>query len=301
MVKSVLVPLDGSTMAEQVLPYAEALVKQSQGQLFLLTAIPDIATSGEYIGQRDIAKEMEEAEAYLDGKAKPLAAAGIKIAAEARVGIDVSTVILDLCQEHNIELVAMTTHGRSGITRWIYGSVADRVLHHTHLPLLLVRSSEEQPPSGSVKNILIPLDGSPLAASVLPFVSEIAKGFDAQIYFFHAVPPVGAYPGIATEQIAVAQVLDDLQQQAKEYIASMVKDAQANGIKATGAVTIGFAVDEILNAAYSANCDLIALGTHGRAGIGRWVMGSVADAVLRRSHLPCLIVRPEEKELESSK
>lgn len=300
MVKSVLVPLDGSETAEEVLPYAEALVKQSGGQLFLLTAIPDIATSGEYIGQRNIEKEMAEAQDYLDGKARPLSTAGLRVQATARVGIDVSTVILETCQEHNIDLVAMTTHGRSGVTRWIYGSVADRVLHHTHLPLLLVRSSEDRKSSGAVKNILVPLDGSPLAASILPFVNDIAMGFKARLNFFHAVPPVGTYPGIATEAIAVAEVLDDLQKQAKEYVDSLVKDASAQGIDAAGAVAIGFAVDEIINAAAQTSADLVALSTHGRAGLGRWIMGSVADAVLRRSHLPCLIVRPEEKELEHS-
>ncbi|HXG35978.1 MAG TPA: universal stress protein [Dehalococcoidia bacterium] len=301
MLKTVLVPLDGSPLAEGVLPYAESLAQASGAELFLLTAIPEVATSGEYFGQRDLQKESEQAREYLAATSKQLSDLGLKIRTDVIVGIDVAGIILDCSQDCDADLIAMSTHGRTGITRWIYGSVTDKVLHHTHQPLLLVHSSKEEKPLRPlpVRRILVPLDGSPLAASVLPFVKGLAKDMGATIVLFHAVPPVGSYAGMAPD-VNLGAVLEDLQKQGQEYLTQIAREIQAEGLETEAYVTLGFAVDDILRVSQEKQVDLIALGTHGRSGIGRWIMGSVTDAVLRRSALPCLVVRPEESQIKAA-
>jgi len=113
---------------------------------------------------------------------------------------------------------------------------------------------------------------------------------------YHAVQPISAYPGFETVNPQLdGQVLQEMQQQAKELLSRAAHDISERGVNATVAVSIDLAVDGILRAAKETGADLIAIGTHGRSGLGRLVMGSVANAVMRRATLPCLLVHPSGK------
>jgi len=147
-----------------------------------------------------------------------------------------------------------------------------------------------------IKKILVPLDGSELSSSVLSFVVDLAKPLEASVILFHAVvPPVLTYPG--AEGIGFdARVLEEMESGAQNFLSSAAGDLAAKGVPTDILVTVGNATDGIVAAADSEGVDLIVMSTHGRSGIGRLVLGSVADALVRRSRRPVVLVRPQQPE-----
>lgn len=143
-----------------------------------------------------------------------------------------------------------------------------------------------------IDKILVPLDGSDLSSSVLPFALELAKRFDASIVLFHAVvPPVLTYPG--AETIAFdARVLEEMETGARNFLSSAASDLNAKGVRTEVVVAVGNATDCIVAAAESEGAGLIAMSTRGRSGLSRLVLGSVADAVVRRAGRPVVLIPP---------
>jgi len=296
MLKTILVPLDGSELAEQVIPFARELAQRSGAELLLLTSIQPVGIWDATATAINWEREERLAQEYLDAQKERLQGAGVKVRTRCEHG-DAAANIIGTAEAEAVSLIAISTHGRSGISRWLFGSVADRVVQAAHVPLLMIRPDPKAPPPPPVfEKILVPLDGSNVAASVIPFVEEIARLFGASLVLYHAVPPVSAYPGFETVNPQLdSRVLQDLQDQARELLSAAARDIQGRGLQATVAVSIDLAVDGILNAARETGADLIAIGTHGRSGLGRIVMGSVANAVMRRATIPCLLVHPNGK------
>ncbi len=145
-----------------------------------------------------------------------------------------------------------------------------------------------------IKRILVPLDGSELSRAVLPTIEELALKLGASLVLFHAISPIIAtYPGV--EMIAVDNsYLEDQQRAAGQFLSKVAAEQSARGLQVTRVIATGSVVDEIVRAAGNSGADMIAMSTHGHSGIGRWVLGSVADAVVRRTHLPCLLLRPAQ-------
>jgi nucleotide-binding universal stress UspA family protein len=144
-----------------------------------------------------------------------------------------------------------------------------------------------------IKTILIPLDGSELSLSVLPSIEEIASKLGASIVLFHAINPVPGFPG--TEIIASdPEFIREHSERANEFLEKAAGPLRDRGLDVRTMVLVGPVVDETLVAAEKCSADMIAMSTHGHSGIGRWILGSVADGVVRRTHLPCLLLRPEK-------
>ena len=289
MIRTVLVPLDGSKAAEAVIPYVQLIATRTGAAVHLLSVV-DV---------EDPEAKTAEARAYLDGQAAGLrpvsCSASVKAGEEAQV-------ILAEADAGNADLIAMSTHGRSGLMRWVLGSVATKVLHGASRPLLLVRARDRADgPPAVVDRILVPLDGSKLSLAVLPYVEDLAEALGASLVLYNAVLPLDIYPGTEMTPARVGSVIDDLLTQGQSFLAEVAKEIEGRGkVKARSVVTIGFPVDEVVRVAAEVNAGLIALATHGRSGVNRWVMGSVADGVVRRSSLPCLLVRPQEAAGEES-
>jgi nucleotide-binding universal stress UspA family protein len=138
----------------------------------------------------------------------------------------------------------------------------------------------------------VPLDGSELSQSILPYVEDVAEALGARIHLVNVVILPADYSAMGMAGYPAVN-LDEWVAQARAYLATVQKQIEARGLEASSEVRIGFAVNEIVGAAYKAGAGLIAIATHGHSGVGRWVLGSTADGVLRRSELPCLIVRPQ--------
>jgi nucleotide-binding universal stress UspA family protein len=281
MLERILVPLDGSELAQTVLPYVRGLATSTGAGVRLLTVVKSES-------------EAERASSYLQSKQGQLGVEAIETSASVSTEGEAETILSE-AERWNADLIAMSTHGRSGAMRWVFGSVADKVIHAATRPLLLVRSRPEEPIPEKVQidRVLVPMDGSDLSLGVLPYVEGIAKALGASLVLFSAVAPPQTYTGVEIGAIPATSLIDEMMAQSQQFLTDLAKEIEGRGLKTRSVVTTGFPVSEIVRAAQEVEAGLIAVATHGRSGVNRWIMGSVADGVLRRSALPCLIVRPE--------
>lgn len=299
MFSHLLVPLDGSGLAETTLPYARALAHASgdTARITLLHLIERDAPASVH-GARHLTT-VPEAQAYLTAIAERFRAEGI--AADTHVdtneGGDTAGRIVDHAAEMHVDLVVLCAHGRSGLGRWLFGSIAQKVLAVGVAPVLMVLpigGSEPRPPT--LNDILLPLDGTPDAEVALPLAEALARATGATMHLVLVVPTVGSLSG-AMSSVArfspnvTAELLESAESDAVPYL-----DALANRLKAAGVpVETSIARDDpanaILEQAKRVHADLIVMASHGRAGMGGAWAGSVSNKVLARSPGPFLLIR----------
>jgi nucleotide-binding universal stress UspA family protein len=190
----------------------------------------------------------------------------------------------------------MVTHGRSGLNRFLLGSVAEKVLRGSANPLLLVRATEEAKGEGEsvFKTVIVPLDGSELAESVLPMVAGVAKKLNLEVLLFRTYHiPSYAYAGDEGYAVNYDELVSGVRDEAKEYLKKKGAEVKKLGVEEVSFSTKeGFAGDEIINIGRNTPGSLIAMCSHGRSGVNRWLLGSVAETVVRHSAGPVLITRP---------
>ncbi|HVE40837.1 MAG TPA: universal stress protein [Planctomycetota bacterium] len=265
----ILVPLDGSTTAEAVLSHLRRIVDRHESQLILLQALPEAPTVDE-----------KDAEKYLRRISFRLTNEGYPTCHIIRRGMP-AEAILDLAEEEQATLIAMTTHGRTGAARWMLGSVAEKVLQASPRPVLVTRSFPSTQSRGKleelpIRNVLVPLDGSRFSLAVLEPVLELVRSVDAHVRLLHVHEPT-PYDGRWDSPDEILKAADHLLREAC--------------IPATIEQRKGDPGEEILKAAVETGSDLIAMTTHGRSGPSRWVFGSVTAKVLRSAPIPLLVVR----------
>ncbi len=295
MYRSILVPLDGSIPSEQALPYALALARRSGASLQLMYVhTPLIVGEGVlYLGTPDL-QLWEEEKQYLQDTVNRLRKAGVeKITGQVLEGPIVER-LQDQALHEGCDLVVMTTHGRGPVSRFWLGSVADQLVHRLPIPLLLIRTREDMPPPAEhpeVRQILVALDGSPTAEQILQPTGELAKLMGAACTLLRVVPAVpsnGSRVGSAIE----AELADKLRAEAHVYLQRLAGALRDQGIAAqTRIIADTHPAAAILKEAASGDYDLLALETHGRRGLPRLFLGSVADKVVRGSTVPVLVHR----------
>ncbi len=296
MYTRLLIPLDGSQIAEQVLPYGRFLAKALAVPVELLGTVDPVplADFAESWERSDldglIAQETKHTSEYLEAAARSFAGAQVKCSVEKGTPDE---VIIAKAAADERTLIVMATHGRSGIQRWLLGSVADKVLHGTTNHLLLVRACEQGKTEGDaiLKTAVVPLDGSALAERALSSVEELAKKLQLEVVLMraYALPPAVSADeyGTYTEKL-VAQ----LEAEAGDYLAQKVRELKQKGIRDVSSVTdLGYGAEEIITLARKTPDNFIAMCTHGRSGFRRWLLGSVTERVVRHSGDPVLIVR----------
>jgi nucleotide-binding universal stress UspA family protein len=234
---------------------------------------------------------MEEAERYLEGAAAPLRGRGLTVDVALPYG-DAAEAIVEETALREIDLVTMATHGRSGLGRWVYGSVAERVLHEAEVPVLLVRAWEERPAGSfdAAPRIIVPLDGSRFAEAALPVARELATALGGQLVLAQAIvpPEVVGVPVVYYEQFDPEAELAA----ARAYLERVATDIGDTGHPARILAHIGLPAALIPEVARSYRAALVVMATHGRSGLSRLVLGSVADVTLRQGTTPLLLVRP---------
>ena len=197
-------------------------------------------------------------------------------------------------EDQDIDLVVMGTHGRRGIRRMILGSVTEEVLRKASCPVLTVRSDAEEAPKQAIRRILVPVDFSEASEIAVQHAKEIAQTYGAEIDLLHVVEEVvypsayGVEPPYVPSQDVVARVEKALGSMAREDIGYEHVQVSAR---------IGYAPLTILDYVESNDIDLIVLATHGRTGLDRMLLGSVAERVIRRAPTPVFIVKPDQKSL----
>jgi nucleotide-binding universal stress UspA family protein len=292
------VTLDGSKTAESVLPYARVLSRGSSLRVNLISAIDLVeiarsvsAAEGLFL-DRLVEDEAKRRREYLQAIATSFS--GQPVECNILSG-NPETAIIEAAGRDKDMLIAMTTHGRSGLNRWLLGSVAEKVLRGTSNPLLLVRASQSVPTDGQadLKTIIVPLDGSPLAETVLPSVADLANKLNLRVILFRAYSiPYGFYDVGGGFALDLDRLLAQSEADALHYL-----EEKRDLLKKAGVVHVsmasrqGYGADEIITYAANTPHDLIAMCSHGRSGVRRWSLGSVTETVVRHGHNPVLIFR----------
>jgi nucleotide-binding universal stress UspA family protein len=298
MYTKLLVPLDGSKAAEKALPYARYLA-QDENLVIELLAVVDVASMATHMtAERALHLDtmvddaVRASEKYLQTIAGTLPAAKIKSVVESGRPEE---VIIEKAAAGQNTLITMATHGRSGMNRWLLGSVAEKVLRGTTNPVLLIRAREnttiEDGPT--LKSLIVPMDGSELAERVLPTAIELAKQRNLEIVLIRAYNiPTTAYAGVEGYALPIDDLLKDMREEACEYLENKAADVKKLGIgRVSFTVKEGLAADEIISFAKTLPGGLIAMSTHGRSGVRRWVLGSVTETVVRHAENPVLVIR----------
>lgn len=310
MFQQIVVPLDGSIRAEQALPVAARIARESSGSLLLLRVVnPPIDYSGGFalvpmMTGEIVESEMKGAADYLAAVATRQSLTGIPISTEVRYGFPAQQVI-EYAQESRADLIILCSHGRTGLARWALGSVAHTLVHQSGVPLLVLRQQQTLAPVEARQPVstLVPLDGSPLAEAALAPALALTEALAAsERGTVHLVQVVKDLRSVAEEGFA-SELHEETQRLARSYLASMAKrmEAEVAGHRLSLTTSVEVASDvasALLSVAEQAGprgCDLIAISTHGRGGLERWVMGSVTERLLNSTRLPMLIVRPHQK------
>ncbi len=299
MYSRILVPLDGSAVAEQVLPYVRVLAGGLKTPVALLRVFEIQGVEGRHRenGGREAAQASayQWSQSYLHDVARPLADDGFDVMTLVVEGEAANEITAEA--EHDPSaLIAMTTHGRSGIQRWLMGSVAEKVLRAVRNPLLLYRASDlpkgREVGSASIRTVIVTLDGSRTAEQVLPHVTFLAKALDLSVTLLRVTPTqqdfyrfagyIGGRFGDSAAKLEAA---------ANAYLHEVGNTLRAEGVHATETVLRGDPARTIVDVARGTEGNLVALTSHGASGFERWLLGSVAERVVHHSGDPVLLVR----------
>lgn len=307
MERQIVVPLDGSEVAERVLPYAAALAHATNGALHLIRVMPpgrSLLAFGEpalldpAACRRWEAEETAAAGIYLTDITKRLIAAGVVTRHQVIVAEDVAAAIVKHVQEHpQVEMIAMATHGRSGLSHFLLGSVAEHVLRWTPVPLLLLRPNEDRVETVVYRTIVVPLDGSPFAERALGPAQRIAAAARAEILLVAVAPPIDPI-GLAEGGVEPLWMLAEHESEAERiaaYLQRQTDRLRQAGIAARAFTRIGDPAPTIVHFSAEHAADLIVMATHGRSGLVRLLLGSVATSVLHQARLPIVLVRPVDR------
>ncbi len=286
----ILVPLDGSPASERSLPYATALARCLQAKIVLMIAayISEIPEHGPWSDEM-VAHPRETCTAYLTGVRDRMGFPGTELA--VKVGYP-HEMILEVAREVDASLIALSTHGRSGFSRWMYGTTAGHLLHASHVPLLAIgKHVPERDGAGfAPKHLLVPLDGSVPGEAALPHALELAQAFGAKVTLSRVAPfSVEAFP-MMVPQMYWPTLDDELVASATAYLENV-----RSTIKDTVDIRVpqGPSADALLNFVETSGVDLVVMATHGRAGVQRAVLGSTADRMLQ-GPAPVFLMRPQE-------
>jgi nucleotide-binding universal stress UspA family protein len=291
MFKTILVPLDGSILAEQALAPAAELARRTAANVILVRAPnmePAYATAEGAYGliypEQSVGQASAEARDYLKSIQTRRSARGESVRTVVAEG-DAAGAIVDVASQAQADIIVMSSHGYTGLTRWLLGSVAEKVLRAAGCPVLVVRSQR------AIQRVLITLDGSELSGQALAPAFETAAALGASVTLLRVVPELHTEElhGLDQFETGLGQEIRD---DAECYLRNVLEAFDGLGLQINPEVRSGPAANAILEYAENHAIDLIAMATHGRTGLRRWVYGSVTEKVLRAADYSMLVVRP---------
>ena len=291
--KRILVPLDGSYLAEQALVPALALAEALAAKIFLLrVASPLSLNLDPNLYQGIISLRQSRAKRYLRSVQSRFSSSSAEIDTQVVVGRGARPII-NFAEECKIDLIVMSSHVRYGVNRWIcwiYGSVANKVLHTAPCSMVMIYPKAIIEPL-SFKRILVPLDGSSIAEQALEPALELAEAITAELLLLRvstapriAVAPMAGRPG-------PNEYMEAADQEANAYLQSVQAAMEDVPISITSRIATGPAADSIIDIADSQQVGLIVMCSYGRSGIERWVSGNIAEKVLRGAKCVTLITK----------
>lgn len=294
--RRMLIPLDGSRLAEAVLPAAFAIAERCGTTVTLLHVLEHNAPETVH-GEQHLS-DTRAAEAYLNDVAARHQVNGVQTEQHVHENPehDVARSIAAHAAELHVDLIALATHGSGGLRGFIFGSIAQQALRRTTTPVLLVRPDARDGQRANYRKILVPLDGTPQASVALPVAEMLALAGNALLHLTRVVPTVGTMPSTSGSSAAAtfspsaaAALLDIEGQEAADALAAQRADLSLS-LAVTLEIRRGEIADELLASVSQADADLIVMSTHGRAGVeGLWT-GSVAARLIGRLTRPVILV-----------
>jgi nucleotide-binding universal stress UspA family protein len=280
MFDSMLVPLDGSEAAEAALAVAELIPSRRVRLLSVESDLSDLTA---------ICLAEPDCQTYLERVAEPLRRQGRKVETVVAFGDPARKIVASAA---TADLVVMGSHGRGAAGRLVPGSIAEQVARGAPVPTLIVRGGQKPVAPIPITRIVVPLDGSPLAEQALPMAVALAGSLGLPVHLVRVVevdPVRGA--GVARSSVATAHTRPHAETgpQAEEYLVEQVQALRNMDVAATSELRTGAPASELLDAIR--NGDLTVLTTRDRGGIERWMLGSVAEELVRRAAGPVLLVR----------
>ncbi len=307
MYSTLVVPLDGSPVAEQALPVAVSIARRHGASLHLVyahtTLVQPLQVQGAPLyDTRFDHDRIRELDAYLARVAERLGG-DLTVTHSVVSGGSAAEAIAEEAGKRGADLVVITTHGRSGFSRVWMGSVATELLRSSPVPVLVARDSEDAAtaprfPEGGPSHILVPIEGSEISEAAVDAALRMGGEAGGVRYTLLQVV-ITADTRLPYDQTfwtpAEQEFLDGQQAVAREYVNGVVERLRGRGVEAEGVVTIeADAARAIIRTAEERGAELVAMSTHARAGVARLMLGSVTDKVIRGAHCPVLVVRPGE-------
>jgi len=307
MLNKILIPLDGSQLAERALVPGLELAQRAEASLLILRSlvaqqflVPDAYILGGYSTiwpEQSLEAARKDATRYLKSIQERVTSTGGLVQVEIQEG-EAAEIIVQKARSAAADLIVMSSHGYSGLARWMLGSVAERVLHAAACPVLVVRSSQP------IHHLLIPLDGSKLSEQVLRPALELAELLQCKATLIRAIRPITTAEVEDLENYERGfgrSFEEELHYSAADYLRSVVKAYDHKSLEIQTIVMHGSPAQSILDYAELHDVDVIAMSTHGRTGLQRWVYGSVTEKILHTAGAcSMLVVRPEVQQLVES-
>jgi nucleotide-binding universal stress UspA family protein len=287
VLSKILVPLDGSELADRVLPLVRGLASRSGAEVMLVHVIAD-----EVLAHQQVVPAAN----YLEAKRLALGDASKRTRYDILSG-EPGARILSFAETYQPTLIALATHGRTGLSRLLQGSVTEHLLRRSRFPILAVNPfcevEGEQPPHTQIpQKILVPLDGTVKSATIVPLVRDLALLFGATVTFLHVVEPLSMTP---PESVVWANVpIDTMTQEAITLLDEPARALSAAGVKVEVLTRVGVAANEICDVARDVKADLVAMATHSPSGITRLLFGSCCEQVLHVTRVPLLAIKSAE-------
>jgi len=297
MYERILVPLDGSSQGEIVLPYVYQMATRFKTEILLVSVTQPLIPQPDQLHPAYLGHLVEQMHRDLrdwDPKGEP----GIQT--KVLLG-EPADEILKCAEQQKASIIIMASRGRSSRGPWILGNVAAKVLRATDKPIMLIKSpakSDALHQKRLVRKVMVPLDGSPIAEQALAHAEIVARALGSELLLFHVFEPMRKYPGGTVYRALPDEMVNEENDRRKQaglsYLDEISKKLNAPDLSLSIEVTRGSPADRILDYAETHGTDLIAMSTHGRSGIGRWVFGSVTDKVLHSGDTAVLVVRARQ-------
>ncbi|MFH1382717.1 MAG: universal stress protein [Chloroflexota bacterium] len=274
MLNKVLVPIDRSKFAEQAFPAVTELAKAFGSEVVIFG-----------VCEAEGSEEEQACQLYMGSKAEELGISLTGSAATSRIVVvsgRAAEQILSYAEVEKFDLIVMSSHGKSGITRWSLGSTADKVLRKAGIPLIIIRAKEPPQESSIFGRILVPIDGSERSTAILPFIEGLAAKLPCEVCLVEVVEPgmhvrtIGGLDYVPFKERDTEETKDN----AKKYLEKVSANLASTKAKVTCEVRAGDVAQEILNLANEKGCTLIAMSSHGHSGIEAWSMGSIAAKIV---------------------
>ncbi len=300
MFKNLLVPLDGSSLAEAILPAARSLGKHLDAQVTLLHVVEPSPPQSIH-GDTHL-MNAEDARAYLERIASEFRETGVRVNWHVDVVAqgNVAKTIFAHTAELTADLVMLTTHGSGGLRGIVFGSIAQQVLQSGNVPVFMLRP-ESAPPEFAPRTILVPLDSSDVHEPALYLAAQLAEYYDSALHLVLVVPTLST---LSPERAATGTllpsstraILDLAMSGAAEYLQTKVNEMKARGLRVSAEVERGATPTRILEVAERVSADLLVMASHGRKGLDAFWEGSVTPKVLTHAKAPVLLTRVEGPE-----